>query len=64
MWKKLDGKSNKRSLKLPLLRLDMGKIFSGIVGSTEENMRKAIQTAEASHHLSYGLMKLKRDLVV
>lgn len=25
----------------------MGKIFSGIVGSSEENMRKAIQTAEA-----------------
>jgi len=32
---------------LPLLRLDMGKIFAGIVGSSEENMRKAIQTAEA-----------------
>ncbi|MBM7553231.1 AAA family ATPase [Thalassobacillus pellis] len=31
---------------LPLLRLDMGKIFSGIVGSSEENMRKAIETAE------------------
>lgn len=32
---------------LPLLKLDMGKIFSGIVGSSEENMRKAIATAEA-----------------
>lgn len=32
---------------LPLLRLDMGKIFSGIVGSSEENMRMAIKTAEA-----------------
>ena len=32
---------------LPLLRLDIGKIFSGIVGSSEENMRKAVQTAEA-----------------
>lgn len=32
---------------LPLLRLDIGKIFSGIVGSSEENMRRAIQTAEA-----------------
>ncbi|GIP17691.1 ATPase [Paenibacillus montaniterrae] len=32
---------------LPLLRLDLGKIFSGIVGSSEENMRKAIQTVEA-----------------
>lgn len=33
--------------KLPLLRLDVGKIFSGIVGSSEENMRKAIATAES-----------------
>ena len=32
---------------VPLLRLDVGKIFSGIVGSSEENMRRAIQTAEA-----------------
>ncbi|MGK7873446.1 MAG: AAA family ATPase [Xenococcaceae cyanobacterium] len=32
---------------LPLLRLDIGKIFSGIVGSSEENMRQAIKTAEA-----------------
>ena len=32
---------------LPLLKLDMGKIFSGIVGSSEENMRRAIATAEA-----------------
>ena len=33
--------------KLPLLRMDVGKIFSGIVGSSEENMRNAIKTAEA-----------------
>jgi ATP-dependent 26S proteasome regulatory subunit len=33
--------------KLPLLRLDVGKIFSGIVGSSEENMRRAIRTAES-----------------
>ncbi len=33
--------------KIPLLRLDVGKIFSGIVGSSEENMRKAIATAES-----------------
>lgn len=32
---------------LPLLKLDMGKIFSGVVGSSEENMRRAIATAEA-----------------
>lgn len=33
--------------KLPLLRLDVGKIFAGIVGSSEENMRRAIRTAES-----------------
>lgn len=32
---------------LPLLRLDIGKIFSGVVGSSEENMRQAIHMAEA-----------------
>jgi len=32
---------------MPLLRLDVGKIFSGLVGSSEENMRTAIKTAEA-----------------
>jgi SpoVK/Ycf46/Vps4 family AAA+-type ATPase len=33
--------------KLPLLRMDVGKIFSGIVGSSEENMRRAIRMAES-----------------
>jgi ATP-dependent 26S proteasome regulatory subunit len=33
--------------KLPLLRLDMGAIFGGLVGQSEENMRRAIKTAEA-----------------
>lgn len=32
---------------LPLIRLDMGKIFSGIVGSSEENIRTAIKIAES-----------------
>ena len=33
--------------RLPLLRLDVGKIFSGIVGSSEENVRRAITIAES-----------------
>lgn len=45
--KSLISKAISSMWQLPLLRLDMGKIFSGIVGSSEENMRKAIQTAEA-----------------
>ena len=32
---------------MPLLRLDIGKIFEGIVGSSEDNIRRAITTAEA-----------------
>lgn len=45
--KSLIAKSISAMWKLPLLRLDLGKIFSGIVGSSEENMRKAIKTVEA-----------------
>lgn len=32
---------------LPLVRLDMGKVYSALVGSSEEHMREAIQTTEA-----------------
>ncbi len=32
---------------LPLLRLDIGRVFAGLVGSSEQNMRSAIRTAEA-----------------
>lgn len=32
---------------MPLLRLDVGKVFQGLVGSSEENIRRAIATAEA-----------------
>lgn len=45
--KSLISKSISSMWQLPLLRLDLGKIFSGIVGSSEANMRKAIETAEA-----------------
>ena len=45
--KSLTAKALSAAWQLPLLKLDFGKIFSGIVGSSEENMRKAIKTAEA-----------------
>ncbi len=45
--KSLTAKAMSEIWQLPLLKLDMGKIFSGIVGSSEENMRRAIETAEA-----------------
>lgn len=45
--KSLTAKSVAASWELPLLRLDMGRIFSGLVGSSEENLRKAIRVAES-----------------
>ena len=45
--KSLTAKAVGALWKMPLLRLDVGKVFSSLVGSSEENMRKAIQTAEA-----------------
>ncbi|MEX1205295.1 MAG: AAA family ATPase [Dongiaceae bacterium] len=35
------------SWRLPLIRLDMGKVYSSLVGSSEEHLRTAMQTAEA-----------------
>lgn len=32
---------------LPLLRFDVGKVFSSLIGSSEENIRRAIQAAES-----------------
>ena len=45
--KSLTAKAIASTWRLPLLRLDMGRIFSGLVGSSEENLRKAIRVAES-----------------
>ena len=45
--KSLTAKAVARQWSLPLLRLDMGRIFSGLIGSSEENLRKAIRVAES-----------------
>jgi len=45
--KSLTAKAMSTIWGLPLLKLDFGKVFSGLVGSSEENMRRALQTAEA-----------------
>jgi SpoVK/Ycf46/Vps4 family AAA+-type ATPase len=44
--KSLTAKAIASAWRLPLLRLDMGRIFSGLVGSSEENLRRAIRVAE------------------
>ena len=58
--KSLTAKAVGSLWKLPLLRLDVGKIFAGLVGSSEENMRKAIKTAEAVAPSILWLDELKR----
>ena len=45
--KSLTAKAIASQWGLPLLRLDMGRIFSGLVGSSEENLRKAIRVSES-----------------
>ncbi|HEU4753184.1 MAG TPA: AAA family ATPase, partial [Armatimonadota bacterium] len=45
--KSLSAKAVASQWRLPLLRLDVGKVFGGIVGQSEENMRRAIRMSES-----------------
>lgn len=45
--KSLSAKAASSILGLPLLRFDIGRVFGGLVGESERNMRTAIATAEA-----------------
>lgn len=45
--KSLVAKAVANSWRLPLLRLDVGRLFSSLVGSSEENLRNAIRVAES-----------------
>jgi ATP-dependent 26S proteasome regulatory subunit len=45
--KSLTAKAIAAQWRLPLLRLDLGRIFSSYVGSSEENLRRAIRVAES-----------------
>jgi SpoVK/Ycf46/Vps4 family AAA+-type ATPase len=45
--KSLLAKTIASSWKLPLLRMDMSMIFQGFIGSSEQNMRKALSVAES-----------------
>ncbi len=44
--KSLVAKAVSAAWNLPLLKLDVGRIFGSLVGQSEENMRKAIRVAE------------------
>ncbi len=45
--KSLVAKSVANVWRLPLLRLDVGRLFASLVGSSEENLRNAIKIAES-----------------
>lgn len=45
--KSLTAKCMSTLWELPLLRMDVGRVFSGLVGSSEQNMRNVLKLAEA-----------------
>ncbi|MBK7404270.1 MAG: AAA family ATPase [Phycisphaerales bacterium] len=45
--KSLCAKAVSREWNMPLLRFDVGRVFSSLVGSSEENVRRAIAVAES-----------------
>jgi AAA+ superfamily predicted ATPase len=45
--KSLSAKATAKVFGVPLLKLDAGRIFAGLVGQSESNLRAVIQTAEA-----------------
>ena len=45
--KSMTAKAMATAWGLPLLRLDIGRVFGGLVGASEQNMRTALRTAEA-----------------
>lgn len=45
--KSLTAKAVAAEWQMPLLKFDLGKVFAGLVGESEENMRRAVKMAEA-----------------
>ena len=60
--KSLTAKAVARLWRLPLLRLDVGRIFAGLVGSSEQNMRRAIQMAETVSPCVLWLDEIEKGL--
>ena len=60
--KSLVAKSVASLWKLPLLRLDMGKVFSEMVGASEENIRMALRLAESVSPCVLWLDELEKGL--
>jgi SpoVK/Ycf46/Vps4 family AAA+-type ATPase len=55
--KSLTAKAIASDWQLPLLKLDVGKLFGGIVGESESRLRQMISVAETISPVFSGLMK-------
>ncbi len=60
--KSLIAKAIGSEWKLPLLRLDLGRMFSQLVGSSEQNMRAALRLAESVSPCVLWLDELEKGL--
>ncbi len=60
--KSLVAKAIARQWQLPLLRLDLGRVFSQMVGSSEQNIRNALRLAESVSPCILWLDELDKGL--
>lgn len=60
--KSLTAKATASVFGVPLLRLDAGRIFAGLVGQSEANLRSVIQTAEAIAPCCLWIDELEKGL--
>lgn len=58
--KSLAAKAIASEWRLPLLRLDVGKIFASFIGSSEQNMRKALAVAESMSPTIFWLDEIEK----
>jgi len=58
--KSLAAKATATEWHMPLLRLDIGRIFGGFVGDSERNIRTAIKSRNRYLQPFYGWMRLIR----
>lgn len=60
--KSLTAKATASYLRLPLIRLDMGKVFGSLVGESEARMRLALKTVEAVAPVVLWVDELEKGL--
>ncbi|HEX5741225.1 MAG TPA: AAA family ATPase, partial [Pilimelia sp.] len=61
--KSLTAKAVAAAWELPLLRFDVSRVFAGLVGSSEQNMRTAIRVAEAVSPCVLWVDEIEKGLV-